>query len=76
MNVPTRNPVFTGREEVIAYLHNAFSALTGHITAQALTGMGGIGKTQAAIEYAYRFRSHYSAVFWATADSHAHLVAA
>ena len=54
-----RNPFFTGREEVIAYLHNAFSALTGHITAQALTGMGGIGKTQAAIEYAYRFRSHY-----------------
>ena len=43
--------------------------------AQALTGLSGIGKTQAAIEYAYRFRSHYSAVFWATADSHAHLVA-
>ena len=69
-----RNPFFTGREEVITYLHNAFSAVTGHM-AQALTGLSGIGKTQAAIEYAYRFRSHYQAIFWATADSHTHLVA-
>ena len=75
-NVPYhRNPFFTGREEVIAYLHEAFSSATAHMTAQALTGLGGIGKTHAAIEYAYRYRAQYQAVFWATATTHAQLVA-
>jgi predicted secreted protein len=30
--------------------------------------MGGMGKTQLALEYAYRFRSHYHCIFWLAAD--------
>lgn len=70
-----RNPYFTGRETVLIQLHEQLSAhLTGQqsshpTTVVALSGMGGIGKTQTAIEYAYRYSATYSAVFWARAES-------
>ena len=42
----------------------------------ALTGLGGIGKTQTAIEYAYRYYSDYpEAILWVRADSRKGLVA-
>jgi hypothetical protein len=37
--------------------------------AQAISGLGGIGKTQLAVEYAYRHHSDYQAVLWARAES-------
>ncbi len=66
-NVPyRRNSFFTGREELLQQLHDN---LTKNKTA-ALTGLGGIGKTQTAIEYAYRYRNDYHYVLWANAHSH------
>lgn len=35
----------------------------------ALCGIGGSGKTQVALEYAYRREQHFDAVFWVTADN-------
>ena len=37
--------------------------------AQAISGLGGIGKTQTAVAYAYRFRDEYQAVLWLNAES-------
>jgi tetratricopeptide (TPR) repeat protein len=37
--------------------------------------LGGIGKTQTAVEYAYRFRNDYHAILWLQAETHDQLVA-
>lgn len=66
-----RNPFFTGREDLLHSLHERLSrehtiALT---QSWAISGLGGIGKTQIALEYAYQYRQEYRAVFWASAAS-------
>jgi tetratricopeptide (TPR) repeat protein/DNA-binding XRE family transcriptional regulator len=71
-----RNLYFTGREEVLTALRNALTrqGATAPTWRQAISGLGGIGKTQLAIEYAYRYADTYEALFWVRADSHDVLV--
>jgi tetratricopeptide (TPR) repeat protein len=61
-----RNPFFTGREQLLQSLRDQL--LKGNTMAltqpQAISGLGGIGKTQTAIEYAYRYEKQYSYVLW------------
>lgn len=76
-NIPyPRNPFFTGRDKLLTRLSTAFK--TGRAMAlsqaQAISGLGGIGKTQIAIEYAYRHRSDYEAVLWVLSDTRESLV--
>jgi tetratricopeptide (TPR) repeat protein len=71
-NVPyARNPYFTGRETVLHDLHEALSkgSATALTQGHAIFGLGGIGKTQTAIEYTYRYRSEYRFIFWTRADT-------
>src|SRR5450755_4665357 len=75
-NVPyPHNPLFTGREELLTQLVTTLH--TGQPTAlsqpQAISGLGGIGKTQLALEYTYRYRGDYQAVLWAQADTRENL---
>lgn len=73
-----RNPSFTGRDEVLqeihARLHNDPAGATG-LSFCLLSGPGGIGKTQTALEYAYRHPYDYSALFWMSAATYETLVA-
>jgi tetratricopeptide (TPR) repeat protein len=71
-NVPyARNPYFTGRENVLQNLHEALSkeSATALTQGHAIFGLGGIGKTQTALEYIYRYRSEYRFIFWTRADT-------
>jgi SEFIR domain-containing protein/NB-ARC domain-containing protein len=69
-NVPyPRNPNFTGRESILAQLEATLAAGTPAALAQAIAGLGGVGKTQTAVEYAYRHRDQYRAVLWIRADT-------
>ena len=64
-----RNPYFIGRDEVLESLHATFFSESAAITQQALIGQPGIGKTQIAIEYAYRYCEAYQAILWTTAET-------
>jgi tetratricopeptide (TPR) repeat protein len=83
-NMPnTRNPFFTGREQLLeSLLERLSSARTAALTQsqtpsqpQALYGLGGIGKTQTATEFAYRYEDYYTHVFWVQAADREKLVA-
>ncbi|CAN5906184.1 hypothetical protein BH20PSE1_BH20PSE1_14280 [soil metagenome] len=60
-----RNPFFTGREQTLSRLAQIFQARRQ----VALSGLGGMGKTQVAVEYAYRHREAYQAILWADAET-------
>jgi tetratricopeptide (TPR) repeat protein len=77
-NVPHyRNPFFTGREDVLMHLHDVLNRKASErgLAPLALCGLGGIGKTQCVLEYAYRYAHEYQAVFWIKADTRENLLA-
>ncbi|HSI32599.1 MAG: FxSxx-COOH system tetratricopeptide repeat protein [Phycisphaerae bacterium] len=68
---PRRNEFFVGREDLLTDLAGEMASadLTRH--AQALYGLGGVGKTQAAVEFAHRYRDKYKIVWWLRAEESA-----
>jgi DNA-binding SARP family transcriptional activator len=66
-NVPTRIAHFTGREDDLARLRAGLQHAEA-VAVHAVRGMGGVGKTQVAIEYANRYITYYDLVWWITAD--------
>jgi hypothetical protein len=65
--VPARNPHFTGRTADLGALV-ADLASGGTVTVQSVRGMGGVGKTHLATEYAYRRATSYDLVWWIPAE--------
>jgi hypothetical protein len=70
--VPARNPHFTGRGEELAGLAAALAS-GSTVTVQAVRGLGGVGKTQLAAEFAYAHAAEYDLVYWLAAEEPAAL---
>jgi hypothetical protein len=66
-NVPARNLGFTGRQGVLAGLREHLAS-GERAWVQALNGIGGVGKTQVAIEYAHLFAGDYDLAWWIDAE--------
>src|SRR5579871_4007852 len=66
-----RNDIFTGREAELNKVHEYFSKSKSKSRDTpfllALVGTGGMGKTEVALEYAYRCYAEYTAIFWISA---------
>lgn len=66
-----RNVNFTGRDGELAALRRRLAGGDGAtaVVPQALHGLGGVGKSQLAVEYAYRHAADYDLVWWLPAES-------
>jgi hypothetical protein len=72
-SVPPRNPNFTGRRELLRELGERVMSGTTAVLPSALHGMGGIGKTQMAVEYIYSHLREYDVVWWIPATEAAQI---
>jgi len=69
-NIPHhRNIYFTGRDGILDDIHKRFTG-NGYVSlTQTISGLGGVGKTQVALEYAYRYAFHYDIIWWINAET-------
>ncbi len=74
-SIPQSNPNFTGREDILAQLRTALTSGQVGAWKQALTGLGGKGKSQIAAEYAHRYQSYYKYRLWLRSEEPAELAA-
>jgi tetratricopeptide (TPR) repeat protein len=71
MNNLPRPPaaVFVGRESAMARLQAALSGQGSAVVTQAVHGLGGVGKSELALQFAHHHRDLYQVIWWVTADN-------
>jgi tetratricopeptide (TPR) repeat protein len=69
-NLPARNRNFSGRDELLEQLHASLQAESAAavVPMGALHGLGGVGKTELALEYSHRYGSDYDLAWWISAE--------
>jgi len=69
-NLPARNRNFSGRDDLLEQLHARLQAeaTAAVVPTGAVHGLGGVGKTQLALEFSHRFASDYDIAWWIPAD--------
>ena len=78
VGVPPRIAGFTGRADALDRLDTILTedkpAAVTQVGRAAVQGMGGVGKTSLAVEYAHRFRNLYDGVWWCPASTRSDLM--
>jgi TIR domain len=69
-NLPARNRNFSGRGELLEQLYASLQAESAAavVPMGAMHGLGGVGKTELALEFAHRFASDYDVAWWVPAE--------
>jgi tetratricopeptide (TPR) repeat protein len=73
-NLNRRNPLFTGRDDILEKIHEAFKSGNTTALTQAIIGLGGVGKTQIVLEYAHRYGYLYDMIWWVHAETELTLI--
>lgn len=68
LRVPPRHRYFTGRSELLERLREGLAATITAVVPHTLHGLGGVGKTQLAVEYVYRYQHLYDLIAWIPAE--------
>jgi hypothetical protein len=68
-NVPPKNNNFIGRRKLLEKIEDHFSLKTNTAVLTACHGLGGIGKTQVALEFVWRHYKKYNGVVWFNAEN-------
>ncbi|MBW8486971.1 tetratricopeptide repeat protein [Actinomadura parmotrematis] len=69
-NLRPPDPGFVGRDRLLREVRERLVRGAGDgVAVTALRGLGGVGKSSTAVNYAHRYRRHYEIVWWLTADS-------
>jgi hypothetical protein len=79
----TRNPGFFGRKDVLDQIEGALVPSANSTTTAgqpvlrsfAVCGLGGLGKTQTAVEFAFAHQQDFDAIFWVQAEDRDKLAA-
>jgi hypothetical protein len=66
---------FVGRDDMLGHMRNMLvnSTQTAVLLPRALYGLGGVGKTQLAIEYTHRHQGDYDLIWWVAAEDPAEI---
>ncbi|MFD3497421.1 FxSxx-COOH system tetratricopeptide repeat protein [Streptomyces sp. NPDC058678] len=77
VNVPLRNTSFVGRQTLLRSVEEQLSAQdTAAVLPHALHGLGGVGKSQLALEYIYTHQHDYKVICWIPAERESLILAA
>ncbi|WP_144122977.1 FxSxx-COOH system tetratricopeptide repeat protein [Catellatospora sichuanensis] len=67
--VPAQNAHFVGRAGVLEEMRRTLrNNVRAAVLPHTLHGLGGVGKSQVAVEYAYRYKGDYDLVWWIPSD--------
>lgn len=77
VNVPLRNTAFVGRQELLRAVEELLGSQdTTAVLPHALHGLGGVGKSQLALEYIYTHQHDYRVICWIPAERESLILAA
>ncbi|MFF4833083.1 FxSxx-COOH system tetratricopeptide repeat protein [Streptomyces sp. NPDC001315] len=77
VNVPLRNTSFVGRQALLRAVEEQLESQdTAAVLPNALHGLGGVGKSQLALEYVYTHQHDYNVICWIPAERESLILAA